>query len=57
AGVTVSDVIADVGCGDGRVLLAAAAVIGCRGIGIDVSPECIAVARESSSAAGVSHLL
>ena len=31
------DVVLDIGCGDGRVLVAVAKVLGCRGIGVDVS--------------------
>lgn len=31
------DVILDLGCGDGRVLVTMAKVIGCRGIGVDIS--------------------
>lgn len=34
------DVILDVGCGDGRVLVTMAKVLGCRGIGIDISQVC-----------------
>lgn len=39
------DSILDVGCGDGRVLVAASRLTGCRGVGIDVSPHCIRAAR------------
>jgi len=39
-----SDCILDIGCGDGRVLVAACQRFGCRGIGIDVSPSCIGAA-------------
>lgn len=31
------DVVLDVGCGDGRVLVALAKALGCRGIGVDIS--------------------
>lgn len=36
-GVTAKDVILDIGCGDGRVLVTTAKVLGCRGTGIDIS--------------------
>lgn len=36
-GLTADDVILDVGCGDGRVLVTMAKVLASRGIGIDVS--------------------
>lgn len=36
-GLSAGDVVLDVGCGDGRVLVTMAKVLGCRGIGIDVS--------------------
>lgn len=35
--LSADDVVLDVGCGDGRVLVTMAKVLGCRGIGIDVS--------------------
>ena len=38
--VTSDDVILDVGCGDGRVLVTMAKILGCRGIGIDISQVC-----------------
>ena len=41
AGLTSDDVLLDIGCGDGRVCIAAAKLCGCRTIGIDVSPLCI----------------
>jgi SAM-dependent methyltransferase len=37
--------ILDVGCGDGRVLVAACQRFQCRGVGLDVSPDCIAAAE------------
>lgn len=36
-GLTPDDVVLDIGSGDGRVLVTAAKMLGCRGIGIDVS--------------------
>ncbi|CAM9362830.1 unnamed protein product, partial [Ascophyllum nodosum] len=57
-GLVLDDVVLDIGCGDGRVLVAVAKVLGCRGIGVDVSQQaCVKSAREMSGAEGVSDLL
>jgi SAM-dependent methyltransferase len=42
AGVTGDDVVYDLGCGDGRIVVAAAKTRGARGVGIDIDPERIA---------------
>lgn len=46
-----NDVLLDIGSGDGRVCVVAAKTIGCRTVGLDISPLCIdmatTVARES----------
>ncbi|CAN0372274.1 unnamed protein product [Ectocarpus sp. 12 AP-2014] len=57
ADLSADDVILDVGCGDGRVLVTMAKVLGCRGIGIDVSQACISSAEDIGRAEGVSELL
>ena len=57
AAVTRSDVVYDLGCGDGRIPIAAAAKYGARGIGIDIDPRRIAEARSNAKAAGVEHLV
>lgn len=51
--VRATDVVADVGCGDGRIVIEAARTIGCRAIGIEQSPQLAALARESADSAGV----
>ncbi len=38
-------VIVDLGCGDGRPLIVAALLHGCRGLGVDISQKCIDLAR------------
>ncbi len=53
-GVTGDDVVYDLGCGDGRILVAAAKGRGARGVGVDLDPERIKEARENAAAAGVS---
>jgi 2-polyprenyl-3-methyl-5-hydroxy-6-metoxy-1,4-benzoquinol methylase len=39
AGVTRKDVVYDLGCGDGRLVITAAKEFGARGVGIDIDPE------------------
>jgi hypothetical protein len=57
AGVAATDVVYDLGCGDGRVVIAAAKTYGARGVGVDIDPERIAEARASAKKAGVEHLV
>lgn len=57
AGVTRSDVVIDLGCGDGRIPIAAAKQHGARGIGVDIDPQRIAEANANAKAAGVEHLV
>jgi SAM-dependent methyltransferase len=57
AEVKKGDVIYDLGCGDGRILIHAAKKFGTRGVGIDLDPQRVAEARERAKAEGVSHLL
>lgn len=47
------DLLIDLGCGDGRIVIAAAKEKGCRGVGIDIDPERIEESRENAKAAGV----
>ena len=37
-GVTKDDVVYDLGCGDGRIVITAAKKYGCRGVGYDIDP-------------------
>lgn len=48
------DVLYDLGCGDGRIVVTAARVHGARGTGIDLNPVRIAEAKENAKKAGVS---
>ena len=52
-----SDVVYDIGCGDGRIVIAAAQKYGARGVGIDIDAGLIARARAAADAAGVSSLV
>ena len=47
------DVLYDLGCGDGRIVVTAAKERGARGTGIDLDPARIAEARENAKRAGV----
>ncbi len=53
AGVSPSDVVYDLGCGDGRMIVMAAKEFGARGVGIDFDPALIAKARALAAERGV----
>ncbi|WP_421655384.1 SAM-dependent methyltransferase [Leptothermofonsia sp. ETS-13] len=57
AEVAASDVFYDLGCGDGRLLIAAAQQFGTRGVGVDIDPERIQKAKEDAARASVSNLV
>jgi SAM-dependent methyltransferase len=57
AQVKKGDVVYDLGCGDGRIVIAAAARFGARGVGIEIDPELVARARENARRARVEHLV
>src|SRR5262245_2195866 len=54
ANVGKNDVVYDLGCGDGRIVITAAQKYGARGIGIDINPERIRESNENAKKAGVS---
>jgi SAM-dependent methyltransferase len=47
------DLVYDLGCGDGRIVIAAAQKFGARGVGIDIDPALVARAQAGARAAGV----
>jgi len=49
------DMVYDLGCGDGRIVITAARDRGARGVGIDIDPRRIAEAKENAEKAGVSN--
>jgi cyclopropane fatty-acyl-phospholipid synthase-like methyltransferase len=57
AKVTKDDVVYDLGCGDGRIPIAAARKYGAKGIGLDIDSRLIDVARSNAKAAGVEALV
>jgi SAM-dependent methyltransferase len=52
-GVKKGDVLYDLGCGDGRIVVMAAQKFGARGTGIDINPERIKEAEDNAKRAGV----
>jgi SAM-dependent methyltransferase len=57
AGVTPADVVYDLGCGDGRIVITAAERFGARGVGVDIDPQRIAESNANAERAGVQHLV
>ena len=53
AGVRPTDIVYDLGCGDGRIVIAAAKTYGAKGVGVDINPERIEEARANAKNAGV----
>jgi SAM-dependent methyltransferase len=47
------DVVYDLGCGDGRIVIAAAKQYGARGVGFDLNPALVRRARANARRAGV----
>lgn len=54
ASVRHDDVVYDLGCGDGRIVITAVRDFGARGVGIDIDPRRIEEANAAARAAGVS---
>lgn len=57
AKVARDDVVYDLGCGDGRIVIAAARKYGCQAVGIDLDRECVWLARQNVKESGVEHLV
>lgn len=53
AGVASSDVVYDLGSGDGRLVIAAAREFGARGVGVELEPALVQTSRENALKAGV----
>jgi SAM-dependent methyltransferase len=54
ARVTAKDVVYDLGCGDGRIVITAAQKYGARGVGIDIDPQRIREAQDNARRGKVS---
>jgi SAM-dependent methyltransferase len=57
AKVTRDDTVYDLGCGDGRIPIAAARTYGARGVGLDIDPSLVELAKTNAKAAGVDALV
>jgi len=57
AQVTADDVVYDLGSGDGRIVIAAARRYKARGVGVEIDPKLVAVARDNVANAGVRDLV
>jgi SAM-dependent methyltransferase len=57
AGITTSDVVYDLGSGDGRIPIRAAVRYGAKGVGIEIDPKLVDASRANAKAAGVEHLV
>ncbi len=53
AGVKAGDVLYDLGCGDGRIVIAAAKRYGVKAVGIDIDPLRIRESNDNAAAAGL----
>ena len=57
ADITKDDVVYDIGCGDGRILIMAALKYNCRAVGLDIDPKCIKQAQANIDRYKVGHLI
>lgn len=57
AKLTPDDVLYDLGCGDGRVVILAAKAYGCRAVGLDTRGEAVELAKANAKANGVDRLV
>lgn len=57
AGLTQNDLVIDLGCGDGRIVIAAAKEYGAHGIGVDIDPDRIKEANQNARKEGVTSLV
>lgn len=57
AKVTKDDLLYDLGCGDGAIVVRAAETIGCRAVGFDINPQRVKEARQKVEEYNVGHLV
>jgi len=57
ADVKKGDVVYDLGCGDGRIVITAAKEFGAHGVGVDINPERVQEARANAKSAAVEELV
>ena len=57
ADVKKGDLVYDLGCGDGRIVIAAAKEFGAHGVGVDIDPQRISESNENAKKAGVTSMV
>lgn len=57
AEVKAGDIVYDLGCGDGRIVVTAAKRYGVKAVGVDIDPTRVAEAKENVRTNGVAHLV
>lgn len=57
AQVSSKDIVYDLGCGDGRIVITAAKKYGAHAVGVDIDPERIRESQKNAKAAGVEELV
>ena len=57
ADIKAGDIVYDLGCGDGRIVVAAAQRYGIKAVGVDINPERVEESRANAKAAGVEKLV
>ena len=57
ANINKDDLVYDLGCGDGRYVITAAMQTACHGVGYEIEPEIVVVARQNVMAHGVEDLV
>jgi SAM-dependent methyltransferase len=57
AGIQSGDVLYDLGCGDGRIVVTAAKRFGIKAVGYDIDPQRIKESKENVQTNGVEHLV
>lgn len=57
AGAKKDELVVDLGCGDGKIVVTAAKRHGSRGIGYDIDKECVKLALDNVKTNGVEHLV
>ena len=55
--ISQDDIVYDLGCGDGRIVIAAAQKYGCRAIGYDIDEQLIELSKQNARLAGVEDLV
>jgi precorrin-6B methylase 2 len=57
AKVQKTDLLYDLGCGDGRIVITAAKDFGCKAIGVEIDPRCIKQAKQTARIERVDNLV